>query len=239
MTEYALYLESGPKKRTTMVHVPDLLGCIARGPTTEAALEAAPEAIRAYKHFLERHGEAVNPDETFTTRIAAHVMEGSWLGYGDPAPGFAPDFQPLSPGELEACLPRLDWLRADLLALIHDLPRTELTGKPEKGRSLQGILVHVAGSHAVYLRYLVGKVDGLSAAVKAVEEAPAEGLPLTLTHLWKISAARLEALTESERSRFVPHGQVTWTARRALRRMLEHAWEHLLEVAERLGKHPR
>ena len=46
MTEYALYLESGPKHKKTMVHVLGLLGCIAQGPTTEAALEAAPQAIR-------------------------------------------------------------------------------------------------------------------------------------------------------------------------------------------------
>jgi lipopolysaccharide biosynthesis protein len=32
----------------------------------------------------------------------------------------------------------------------------------------------------------------------------------------------------------VKYGQVTWTARRALRRMLEHEWEHLLELSKRL-----
>lgn len=59
--QYALYLESGPRRRKTMVHVLDLLGCIAQGPTTEAALEATSAAIRAYLRFLQRHGEAVKP----------------------------------------------------------------------------------------------------------------------------------------------------------------------------------
>ena len=49
--EYALYLESGPRRRKTMVHVLELLGCIAQGPTTEKALAATPEAIRAYLRF--------------------------------------------------------------------------------------------------------------------------------------------------------------------------------------------
>ena len=62
MTEYALYLESGPRRRTTMVHVLDLLGCIAQGPTTEEALEATPDAIRAYLRFLRRHGDVVHED---------------------------------------------------------------------------------------------------------------------------------------------------------------------------------
>ena len=76
MTEYALYVESGPRWRKTMVHVLDLLGCVAQGPTTEAALEATPEAIRAYLRFLRRHSEAVEPESAFTTVVAVHVMEG-------------------------------------------------------------------------------------------------------------------------------------------------------------------
>lgn len=43
-------------------------------------------------------------------------------------------------------------------------------------------------------------------------------------------------MTEAERQAQVPHGQVTWTARRGLRRMLEHTWEHYQEIAARLEK---
>lgn len=236
MTEYALYPESGPRRRTTMVHVLDLLGCIARRPTTEAALEAAPDAIRAYLRFLQRYGEAIRPEDDFTTVIAEHVMEGSWLGYGDPTPGFGPDLQPLSAEDLNVYLRRLAWMQADMLQLIRDLPREQLLAEPEgRGRSIYGILEHVAESHGVYLRYQVGKVGGLSQAIRDVRQG-AEDLPAALTHLWQIAGARLEVVTETERRQSVPHGQVTWTAHRALRRMLEHQWEHLLEISERLGE---
>lgn len=79
-----LYVEFGPKRRKTMVHVPYLLGCIATGATTEETLAGAPEAIRAYLGFLSRHGEDVDPRATFETRIAQHVTEGDWLGNGSP-----------------------------------------------------------------------------------------------------------------------------------------------------------
>ena len=111
MTEYGLYLESGPRQRKTMVHVLDLLGCVARGPTTEAALEATPEAIWAYVRFLQRHGDTVAPEDPFTTMVTEHVMEGVWLGNGDPTPGFTPDFQPLRTVDLKTYLRRLAWLR--------------------------------------------------------------------------------------------------------------------------------
>jgi uncharacterized damage-inducible protein DinB/predicted RNase H-like HicB family nuclease len=234
--EYALYLESGPRRRKTMVHALDLVGCIAQGPTTEAALEATPDAIRAYLRFLARHGEAVEPDGDFTTAVAEHVTEGVWLGNGDPTPGFGPDFLPLSAADLTVYLRRLAWLRADLLALLRDLPKEQLLAEPETGgRSIYQILEHVAESQSVYLRYLVGKVEGLSEALRAVQTG-SEDLSAALARLWQISGARLEALTEAERTQEVPHGQVTWTARRALRRMLEHDWEHFGELTRRLER---
>jgi predicted RNase H-like HicB family nuclease len=217
-----------------MVHVLDLLGCTAQGPTTESALEAAPPAIGAYLAFLQRHGVAVDPRAGFSTVIAGHVMEGSWLGYGDPAPGFAPDFQPLSVEDLETYLQRMDWMQADLLHLLRDIPPGKLAAQPESGgRSMIGILEHTAESNCVYLRYQVGKVDGLSEALKAVHPQ-ADDLPVALARLWKIIRERLEALTPEERQQRVPHGQVTWTAPRALRRMLEHTWEHVQELSHRV-----
>ena len=48
MTVYDLYLESGPRRRKTMVHVPSLLGCVATGATTEEALANTPAAIQSF-----------------------------------------------------------------------------------------------------------------------------------------------------------------------------------------------
>jgi len=53
-----------------MVHVLDLLGCIAQGPTTEEALQATPEAIHLFLGFLHRHGEKVKSEAEFKTKIA-------------------------------------------------------------------------------------------------------------------------------------------------------------------------
>jgi hypothetical protein len=54
VTVCRVFVESGPKRRKTMVHVTDLLGCIAQGPTTEDALEATPEAIHTFAAFSPR-----------------------------------------------------------------------------------------------------------------------------------------------------------------------------------------
>ena len=79
--EYSLYLESGPRMKTTMVHVPELLGCVANGPTTESALEAAADEIRHYLRFLARHDEEADPNaafETATRRPVSRSTSSRW-----------------------------------------------------------------------------------------------------------------------------------------------------------------
>ena len=234
MTEYALYVESGPKRRKTMVHILDLLGCIAQGPTTDDALDATPDAIRAFLRFLRAHGEPGDPEAAFTTVIAEHVMEGVWLGQGNPTPGFRRDFEPLSAEELAGYLQRLRWMRQGFSELIGGLTPDPLLARPGTGRPIFGIIEHVVEADCAYLRSTVGKVDGLLPATKAVLRLP-DDLPAALDNLWAIGAARLAAMTEDERTRQVAHGQSTWTARRGLRRMLEHQREHLVELSGRLG----
>lgn len=203
MTEYGLYLESGPRQRKTMVHVLDLLGCIVQGPTTADALAVTPDAIRAYLGFMARHGDAVDPQAPFSTAVAAHVMEGPWLGTGDPTPGFAPDFFPLDRAALRTYLNRLAWLGDELQCLARAVSPADLRVEPGQGWSLQRILEHLAGAHCVYLRYTVGKVDRLSEALKAVEHDPG-GVADPLASLWRIAGDRWAALTDEERTRLVP-----------------------------------
>src|SRR2546428_3579997 len=126
-----------------MVHVFDLLGFIANGPTTEAALEATPGEIREFLRFLKRHGEKVNPDGPFTTKIAAHVTEGSWIGQGDPPPGFAPDFEPLTQEDERTYRRRFQWLGEELEDLIGRAPQRQLSPQTGERRALPHILDHL------------------------------------------------------------------------------------------------
>ncbi|MDA1189066.1 MAG: type II toxin-antitoxin system HicB family antitoxin [Chloroflexi bacterium] len=233
MTDYALYVESGPKRRKTQVHVLDLLGCIAQGATTEEALENTPDAIRAYLRFLKKHGDKVDPEAEFTTSIAVHVMEGQWLGQGDPYPGFASDFETLSVEDLRTYRQRLSWMADDIVELVSGLSEEQLTHKPEKGRPIRKIAEHFTVADYAYLQGPLSKPKGMAALVRAVEESPASGLPAALVQFWELFDSRLEAITDEEREQHTPHGQKIWTARRALRRMLEHRWEHFSEISRR------
>lgn len=68
---------------------------------------------------------------------------------------------------------------------------------------------------------------------KAVRQGTTE-LPAILADLWHLTGTRLAGMSEAERNTPTQHGRVTWTARRGLRRMLEHGWEHFQGLSQRL-----
>ncbi len=164
MKTYDLYVESGPMKRTTMVHVPALAGCIARGETTDAALEATPEAIRAYVRFLAHHGERLAAKAAFTTRVVEHQTEGQWLGNGSIF--IETDLEPLSAREAEAMLARLGRIHAGLRDLTSGMTAKQLDESPKAGRPIRRILEHVVGAEGGYLR----EVTGASRLAREVRE---------------------------------------------------------------------
>ncbi|MBA3643501.1 MAG: type II toxin-antitoxin system HicB family antitoxin [Chloroflexia bacterium] len=233
MTSYDLYLESGPKHRKTMVHVLDLLGCVAVGPTTEEALAATPEAIQAYLRFLHRIGEPVDPEAPVTTRIAEHITKGEWLGNGSPYLMFEPDWQPVSDEETKLLLHRFRSLCEELAAWAATQTDRQLDAVPDfRGRTARAILLHVLGAQGSYLAAALGGAPGFSRLHGAASRGEFD-LATALRRSGEMATDRVQATTAEERSavRHLPAGPRTF--RKALRRMLEHDWEHLAELARR------
>jgi predicted RNase H-like HicB family nuclease len=149
---YDLFVESGPKRRKTMVHVPALLGCIAQGPTTDDALAAASEAIRTFLSFIGAHGETADPTASFEVRVAEHVTEGMWLGNGDPSIVFASDLPAITPKELALWIARWHAIRTETEALLATLSTAAFLREPAKGRGAVRIVGHILGASPAYLR---------------------------------------------------------------------------------------
>lgn len=232
MTVYDLYLESGPRRRKTMVHVPALLGCVAVGPTTEDALAATPSAIEQYRRFLAAHGERVSIAAPVQTRLAEHITEGEWLGNGSPSVTFAPDLVPVTATELARYVRRFDALNEALAAWADAQPARALDRGAE-GRTACAILLHVMAPVGGYLSAALGGATGFSRIAGAAERgalAPGEAL----REIGALAAARLRETTPEQHAAIVERPRDTRTLRKALRRMLEHHWEHLAE----LSRHP-
>ena len=235
MTMYALYLESGPKRRKTMVHALDLLGCVATGPTTDDALAATPEAIRAYLRFLRRHGEhgVAAPDAPFTTHVVEHITEGGWLGNGSPYLVFGPDVQPIGDAEIEVYLNRCRWLDDELADWAAQRTAAQLDAPPATGgRAARAVLQHTLSAQGSYLAAALGSAPGFAALSSSVERGERD-VADALRQCATLVAERVRATTPEQRVavRSLPAGPRT--LRKALRRVLEHSWEHLAELGRR------
>jgi uncharacterized damage-inducible protein DinB/predicted RNase H-like HicB family nuclease len=230
---WALYLESGPQRKSTLVHVVDLLGCACFGPTTDEAIAATPDEIRAYLRYLKRHGEKVDPVAPIKTRVIEHVTQGDFLGHGSPQAVYAPDRRPVSTAELATFLRRLEWSRADLLALVKGADPNALDARPPKGRSLRDILLHVLGADSGYLASSLGAVKTVNAPMNAAMRGDLDVL-IALQEARAAAIERLRALTPAERAFVKEHPSGARTMRKTIRRMLEHEWEHRRELARRL-----
>jgi len=226
---YALYAESGPQRKKTLVHVLDLLGCVVQADTTDEALAVAPDAIRSYLRYLRRHGEAVDPKEKIETRLAEHNTEGLFSGQAL----WPQDLKPLAPAALTRYVKWLGWSRADLLALVKGIDEKGLRAKPAAGRSLRDILLHVLGADKSYVYGLVGPLKPMGEPTNAAERGDLD-LRIALKDARAAAINRLTMLTPAERARIRKAGQSTYSAYRVIRRMLEHEWEHRREIAARL-----
>lgn len=234
MKSYLLYLESGPRKQKTMVHVLDLLGCIANGPTTDEALARTHDAIRAYLCFLASNGAQIDPEADFTTTVAEHITEGQWLGNGSPQVTFQPDLEPLTQEVAEALIQRWQWLRNDLVAVARRLPsQPGDPGHERTGRANNAILQHVLQAQYGYIQSGIGKATTLWAAIKPLQEGKGD-IVEALERTGQIAVERLHNMSDTERQATIQRGKETWTARKMLRRLLEHEWEHLQELSTRV-----
>ena len=232
---FDVYLESGPHQRRTWIYVPSLPGCSTIAPTSDEAPAAARAAILERIDFLRRHGETVPDPEPMELVVAGHVIERKVLGFGQMV--FSTDLAPLKPDEAARQLRWAEWSREELVAAARaqTLPLAE---KPAGGgRSAAAILAHVAGAEWSYATSTLGSIPGGGAILAAVEStaetAPWDALEAERTAL----LTRLRAMTPDELVRVVDRGggKPPRTARRMLRRLLEHEWEHVIELRARLG----
>ena len=235
VTTYALHLESGPKRRKTMVHVPALLGCVAVGPTTEEALAATPDAIRAYRRFLRRHGEAVDPDGPVETAVVEHITEGDWLGNGSPYIVLATDLVPLPDAGIAQGLLRFAWMREEVAAWAEGRSEAELDAVSSAGgRSARAILLHVLAVPGAYLSPVTGGAPGFSALQTAAERGQVP-LPEALRRVADMTDALVATATPAQRSAVIQRPKDVRTFPKAIRRILEHDWEHRAELSRRPG----
>ena len=237
MPTYQLYLEQGPPlkrvpRRKTMVHVLDLLGCAPKAKSEEEALVATPATIDDYRRWLRGIGEDV-PLGDIQLEIAERWQgEDSWNGLGYMQQAFQAELTPIDADEVERLVRRFEAMQQLIDAALDSLPPDDLIAKPDTGRALSVMALHVADAAHGYVTAGLGRVGEPGSK-------PDRPWRVEWDRVTDAVVARLRAMSDDERSqiRYSRDKGYPWTARKVLRRVLEHTWEHVDEmVIERLGR---
>ncbi len=229
MIHYDVYLELGPAGEC-MAHVLALPGCFARAYNQEEALAALPNAVRAYCAWLRQHGDGV-PErvEPISLRVAETSTGFVPFWRGSKAALFAPDRVPVSRDEMESYFRRAAYARTDLLALVRSLSDEMLDWKADQeSMSIREILRHIGNAEEWYVSRVVDPTTLPSEWVHDADLPIFEFLEMER----RTALDRLHQLTDRELAeilfptQWTNHPDELWTARKALRRFLEHEREH-------------
>ncbi len=230
MARYRACLEVG-NGGACMAHVPELLGCFAVGSTREEALERLRDAISEYLAWLAKHREAPALSAE-SERVEIEVVEqvSTAGGYPPEASGpvalFAADQEPISYHDLQTAVRLMEHARRDLLEFLRDVPDGLLHWRPAPDEpSIDETLLHMAQVEASFLARL--------------EEESQQPPFAQLTAVRSWAYHRLSRLTEAELSRLTTHGSEKWSARKVLRRFLEHDREHTAYIRSLLARYHR
>ncbi|MEW6718497.1 MAG: DinB family protein [Chloroflexota bacterium] len=235
MMRYPIHLEIDQTGRC-YAHVLDLPGCHLRASSQEEALSRLPNAIRQYHHWLRQHGEpAPSADETIELEVAAIQMGEGPFDPGDTAALLTPDQRPLTSQEMEACFRLASYQRDELMHLVRHLPEEVLDWQPDPDTySIRRILRHIGNAEEWYVSRIVPP-DTLPPEWEHDEDLP---LLEFLEMERRTAVARLRELTTEERrgvfypTHFTSRPEEPWTARKALRRFLEHEREHTAQIRD-------
>jgi len=242
MTCFDIYLEIDDEG-WCMAHVPELIGCFSLAKTKEKALKGIPDAISNFFDSLKEHGEQVSfkPD-SIEIKVKEEYYGTCPRISGNKAALFSWDRVPLKKEEIENCLRRMGYNREDLVTLVENLPSETLDWKPDiDKRSIREVLEHVARAEWWY----ISRMGDYPELFKFTEN-PSEGkLFEWLKGIREIAVKRLKSLTKNEKEKlfisekYTDHPDEEWTARKVLRRFLEHEKEHIQNIRDILVQYEK
>lgn len=211
--------------------VVDLPGCRAAAGGVQEALNLLPVVAGEHLAWLARHGEAVSAAEPFDYEVVEETEARAEYV-------FESDCEPMSRDELETAIRHAGYAHADLLSQLSGLPDVVLDWVPPASavkidqifpdvRSIRMMLEHLAATEA---NYYIGSLNDVRP-----DSPPA---PPALPELHESSAARLRALSDEALGKLYTHsgprGEMRWTARKVMRRIVSHKRFHTRETEQRL-----
>ncbi|MET0399565.1 MAG: hypothetical protein ABW277_22435 [Longimicrobiaceae bacterium] len=198
-----------------LAHALSLPGCVAPGPTAEAAAGALEGEVLEWLRFLAAAGEPVPPaDAELEIAVDEWLRTDARAGAGESTACFAHDLRPLDDADVDRELRWLGGLRGELLARVRRLPADQADRPLPGGGTVRRALEELARAQWWTLSRLGASPLGElpDRTLGRLDTAMA----LTVDHFSHMPPERRGLLLEIDGEE--------WTPRKVLRRLLWTEW---------------
>ena len=235
MIAYKVYLEGN--NIGCMAHILSLPGCFAYGRTETLALKNLRRAVRVHLRWL-RQNKLINIlPKKFTLQIAERqVGSPPWIS-GSTAALFLPDLIPPTKADIIYYIKLLRVSRSELLLLVRNLRDETVDHKIGKRWTIRRNLDHIANAEWWYL----SRIGVWSELFSVAQKAPRNKVLERMMRIRGLAYRIFPRLADSRYHRiFIPERycdpklREPWTARKVLRRFIEHEREHFSNIRKML-----
>jgi hypothetical protein len=235
ISKISVCLEEGPQ--ATGAFVPDCPGCWVFGRTEKRALHKVKVEVVEWFRWLNKHKGKI---PCVSNDLKIEVAEKMQVDYnpaeaGKPEPLFWSEVLPVKRRDIKRTIQLMDYSRKDLLDLVSNLTSKQLSFEPpNQSRSIRNCLKHIASVEWWYVNRL---------NVDMPEKFPIDIFE-RLKYIRELVVRALETLP-GEKMRGV-HQPIKyksptcdlWTARKVLRRLVDHERLHTRYIQKILKMYP-
>jgi hypothetical protein len=242
-----IYLDVAASGRV-MAHLLEPPGLGVRFESRREMHRDLAEIVRKHLEWLESNGETVPDPRTTDIRIKEQPDIVGDFESGDDVGFYSPDAAPVMPACIERYLRLVRYAHADLGELIGGMSDEALDWvRDPRTRSIRNVVRHVVGAELWYMTRIIDDPDesGMPAIVRGAD-AQIDATDDVLARLTIVEEAFQEfarSLTPVQRSRITSPTwlcRITterWSARKVLRRCIEHCREHTFSIQRILVAH--
>lgn len=235
-----IYLDAAGSGRV-MAHLLEPPGLGVRFESRGEMQGRLPGEIRRHLTWLVAHGELTAVESGGAFRIAEELPILGNFESGDDVGLYGPDTEPVRETEVEHYLRIGGWAHEDLLALVVGLDEAALDWTRDgRTRPIRRVLRHVVGVELWYMGRIIEDPDHVplpAVIADADRQCDATEDQVERLHIiWPAFQAWARSLTPELRRRITAPTWWThyqgerWTARKMLRRCIEHCREHTRNI---------
>ena len=213
--------------------VPVCPGCWVFGRTTDRALMKVKMAIAEWFDWLEKHGEHISPEMKDFEVDVAEMLRVSYnpVEAGKPEPLFWSEVLPVTKKDIERTLRLMKYSREDLLKLVSNFSDECLDwAPPDRPRTIRNCLRHIAYVEPWYITRL--NVEMPTKYPRDVYKMLNYTRNIVVNFLKNMPRDKMRGVFQPEKDKSPTCN--LWTARKVLRRLVDHERLHTKYVQKML-----